>query len=41
MEYCSGGEVFDYIVKNTKLDESEACKFYQEIVAGIEYLHRL
>lgn len=28
MEYASGGELFDYIVANTKLKESEACKFY-------------
>jgi hypothetical protein len=29
MEYAIGGELFDYIVKNTKLSEKEACKFYQ------------
>lgn len=29
MEYASGGELFDYIVKYTKLKEEEACKFYQ------------
>ena len=41
MEFISGGELFDYIVKNTKLKEIEACKFFQELIAGIEYLHRL
>ena len=41
MEYCSGGEVFDYIVANTKLNEKEACKIYQEIIGGIEYLHKI
>ena len=41
MEYCSGGEVFDYIVANTKLNEQEACKIYQEIIGGIEYLHKI
>ena len=29
MEYASGGELFDYIVKHTRLKEKEACKFYQ------------
>ena len=29
MEYASGGELFDYIVKNTRLKEKEACKYFQ------------
>ena len=29
MEYASGGELFDYIVKNKRLSDTEACKFYQ------------
>lgn len=29
MEYASGGELFDYIVKNQKLSEKESCKFFQ------------
>ncbi|CAD8051193.1 unnamed protein product [Paramecium sonneborni] len=41
MEMISGGELFDYIVKNTKLEEVEACKLFQELIAGIEYLHKL
>ena len=41
MEYASGGELFDYIVKHTRLKEDEACKFYQQIIAGVEYMHRL
>ena len=41
MEYISGGELFDYIVKNNILKESEGCKFFQELISGIEYLHRL
>jgi 5'-AMP-activated protein kinase catalytic alpha subunit len=41
MEYASGGELFDYIVANTRLNEAEACKFYQQIIAGVEYLHKL
>lgn len=41
MEYASGGELFDYIVKYTKLKEKEACKFYQQIISGVEYMHKL
>ena len=28
MEYASGGELFDYIVANTRLEEIEAVKFF-------------
>ena len=28
MEYVSGGELFDYIVKQQRLEEGEACKFF-------------
>ena len=31
MEYVSGGELFDYIVKRSTLSELEACKFFQEL----------
>lgn len=41
MEYANGGELFDYIVTRTRLNEREACKFFQQIIAGIEYIHRL
>ena len=39
MEYCKGGELFDYIVKNKRLKEGEACIFFQQIINGVEYLH--
>ena len=29
MEYASGGELFDYIVKFQKVDEPTACRFFQ------------
>ena len=41
MEYANGKELFDYIIKEKKLKEEEACKFYQQIINGIEYLHKL
>ena len=39
LEYCKGGELFDYIVKNKRLKEGEACIFFQQIIDGVEYLH--
>ena len=41
MEYASGGELFEFIVTNTRLKEKEACKFLQQIISGVEYLHEL
>lgn len=40
MEYVSGGELFDYIVKHGKLKESEARRFFQQIISGVDYCHR-
>ena len=39
MEYCEEKELFDYIVNCKRLDEIEACKLFQEIIDGVEYLH--
>jgi len=39
MEYCKGGELFDFIVKKKKLTEKEACLFFHQIINGVEYLH--
>ncbi|CAD8190946.1 unnamed protein product [Paramecium octaurelia] len=41
MEFANGGELFEYIVKHQRLQEIEACKFYQQLISGIEYLHKL
>ena len=40
MEYASGGELFDYIVKRKRLDETEASKFMHQILSGIQYIHK-
>ena len=40
MEYVSGGELFDYIVKHGKLTEDKARRFFQQIVSGVEFCHR-
>jgi 5'-AMP-activated protein kinase catalytic alpha subunit len=39
MEYCEQKELFDYIIQRQRLEELEACKFFQEIIDGVEYLH--
>ena len=41
MKYIKGIELFDYIVNKTKLTEKEACMFFQQIISGIEYLHKI
>ncbi len=35
MEYCKGGELFDYIVEEGRITESLARTFMQQILAGI------
>lgn len=40
MEYASGGELFEFIVKRKKLKEPEACRFYQQIISGLDYIHK-
>lgn len=41
MEYAQCGELFDYIVKHQRVKEKEACKFFQELISGIEYISKL
>ena len=41
MEFASGGEVFDYIVTHSRIKEKEACRFFQQIISGVEYISRL
>ena len=41
MEYCEGGELFDYIVKNRYLSEYEAVFYYYQLICGLEYIHSL
>ena len=41
MEYIPGKELFDYIVAKGHLNELESCKFYQQIISGIEYLGKI
>jgi 5'-AMP-activated protein kinase catalytic alpha subunit len=41
MEYASRGELFDYIVRYQNVDEPTACKFFQQIISGVEYISKL
>ena len=41
MDYCEGGELFNYIVKKKYLSEKEASFFYYQIISGLEYIHSL
>lgn len=41
MEYANGGELFDYIVKKQRVEEPEAAVIFQQIIAGINYIHKL
>ncbi len=40
MEFASGGELFDYIISRQVLEETEACKFFREIIWGVEKIHK-
>ncbi|QSL64097.1 hypothetical protein MERGE_000252 [Pneumocystis wakefieldiae] len=40
LEYIEGGELFDYLVRKGKLDESEAAGYFRQIIAGVDYCHR-
>ena len=41
MEYVSGGELFQHIVKNKRLSECEAATLFSQIIEAIEYLHSM
>ena len=41
MEFCEGGELFNYIVKKRRLTEKESAFFYFQIINGLEYIHSL
>ena len=41
MEFCEGGELFNYIVDKKRLSENESSFFYFQIINGLEYIHSL
>eukprot|EP00004_Rigifila_ramosa_P014416 TRINITY_DN3283_c0_g1_i1.p1 TRINITY_DN3283_c0_g1~~TRINITY_DN3283_c0_g1_i1.p1 ORF type:complete len:738 (+),score=131.22 TRINITY_DN3283_c0_g1_i1:4-2217(+) len=40
LEYAGGGELFDYIVSQSRLQEHEARHFFCQLVDAMDYLHR-
>ena len=40
LEYASGGELFDYILKNRYLKDHTARKLFAQLVSGVGYLHK-
>ncbi|KAL0077032.1 kinase-like domain-containing protein [Phycomyces blakesleeanus] len=40
LEYVQGGELFEYLVSQGRLQESEARKYFQQIIFGLDYCHR-
>ncbi|KAM3940849.1 maternal embryonic leucine zipper kinase [Leptodactylus fuscus] len=39
LEYCPGGELFDYIIAKDRLTEEEARVFFRQIVSAVAYIH--
>ena len=40
MEYASGGELFDRIVKANRFSEDEARYFFQQLISGVAWCHK-
>lgn len=40
LEYVQGGELFEYLISQGRLSESEARKYFQQIIIGLDYCHR-
>ncbi|KAK2816999.1 hypothetical protein Q5P01_025190 [Channa striata] len=39
LEYCPGGELFDYIIAKDRLSEEETRVFFRQIVSAMGYVH--
>ncbi|GIQ82033.1 hypothetical protein KIPB_003105, partial [Kipferlia bialata] len=39
MEFVEGGELYDFIVKNTRVDDRQACSIFHQLVNGLDYCH--
>ena len=41
MEYSSGKDLFNHIVSSKKLKEDEACLYFQQIIEGVDFCHKM
>ncbi|KFM82497.1 Maternal embryonic leucine zipper kinase, partial [Stegodyphus mimosarum] len=39
LEYCPGGELFDYIIEKDRLSEKEARHFFRQIISAVAFVH--
>ncbi|GAA0140471.1 hypothetical protein Leryth_020070 [Lithospermum erythrorhizon] len=39
LEYITGGELFDKIVRHGRLSEAEARRYFQQLIDGVDYCH--
>ena len=40
-EYASKGELLNFIISNGKFKEEEACKYFYQLISGLQYLHSI
>ncbi|MEW5304040.1 MAG: hypothetical protein WDW38_003165 [Sanguina aurantia] len=41
MEFAPGGDMFEYVVRKNGLKEDEARWFFQQLIVGLDYCHRM
>ena len=39
MDLCEGGELYDYILENDRIDEKSAATIFKQVIAAISYSH--
>lgn len=39
-EYACGKDFMEYLVEKQKIDEQEACLYFQQIISALEYIHK-
>ena len=39
LQYCPGGELFDYIISHDRLSEEETRVVFRQIVSAVAYVH--
>ncbi|KAM3349386.1 hypothetical protein ACQJBY_022424 [Aegilops geniculata] len=39
LEFITGGELFDKIIRHGRLSEADACKYFQQLIDGVDFCH--